>query len=121
MSKSDRADRLAKLACGECCVPDCRVLRNVSQAILRGEEPGKPGSGFVLIECSNSACGHKQMHGECYENLNEALQSSVHHSWRTGSSNAKRESKNRRVLPHTLWRDKYEATRSHCRCECVSH
>lgn len=113
--------RLAKIACGACCVADCRITKSFVQAMTAGTDPRHDqGGGFALAECSSPACQLGQMHAECYEVLEEKLQKAVGSSWANGSSSRKKDAKSRdqRTRPTTLWESKYDEVRSLCRCAC---
>jgi hypothetical protein len=118
--------RMARLACGTCCVSDCRTLRAAALAIQQGDELTKAGDDhFVLVECTNPKCSNEQMHATCYERVSEQLQEALGSAWRTGSAKAKQDARTRRAQtgglpPRMLWKgNTYESQlRSLCRCAC---
>ena len=123
----DTADwRKAKLVCGVCCMPECKVLRGVALATAAGDEiTHELVGGFVVTRCTNGKCTHSQLHAECYDKIFDTLQNFLGHTWRSGSAKAKSNPKTRRAAggncaPHEVWSGtNYEHhLRTHCRCVC---
>ena len=119
------AFKLARMACGDCVMPRCRLIQTCALAIHSGEEVTKSWSGaFALCECSNSKCEIKQMHHECYTNQCEPdLLQLLGSTWRTGSSKTKADPKSRAasaetLAPRKLWEQSYDQLRSRCGRRC---
>lgn len=123
----DATLRIAKFACGSCCVAECRILKAAMIAVKQGEEltKGNNDGEFVVVECSNGQCKMQQMHSECYEHVFDSLQQVLGHTWATGSAKLKRDASTRKAAggnmpPHQIWRGaNYDTQLRHlCRCAC---
>ena len=62
--------RAARMACGACCLKECKILQAHAAALTNAEIATKEsGAGFVHVTCTNVACDVLQMHAECFDKL----------------------------------------------------
>ena len=114
------------MACGACCLKECKILQAHAAALANGEAATKQsGAGFVRVSCTNPKCTSLQMHAECFDKLETRFFKDV---------NKVLSSRGHDLLhwPHEIWLDKglertdkkannyhwYQLVKPKCECVC---